>query len=547
MKQARLLLLSFLLLAGGSAFAQYPDQSDWDWGDNYQYGSDRVQLALILDVSGSMDGLIEQAKSQLWNIVNGIMWSYEGNYPPRIEIALYEYGSDRAGSRNRYLRQRVPFTSDLDWISSELFRMRTDGRYEYAGAVLQSALYDLNWSRNPNDLKMIYIAGNERFNQGPVRASNVLQNAYREGIAVHTIFCGDEYEGYEQGWEDAARLGGGSYFAIEQDRRRRYNSDPYDQQLIGLNRRFNNTYIPYGNRANICYQRQQEEDRHASSYGNGIISQRIITKGSPAYFHPEWDLVDAVASGQVRLEEVDQNDLPPQMRALSIQDQYTFVRQKAKERAEVRDEIQQIASRKRANTPSLSAGSAQGSQKPGRAETPRQAQTLDRAIINATQQQVQVQKGNPPGRPTPRAPIQTDAPVVRKPETTRPVRTQPQRSQPTTRVNRQETRPSQVSSPSRAKPKTSPTRTTTRPESRPNHVQRSTPSTQQRSQTQRVVREKSPSQVRQQRSKPASKPKATSRPSGSVQKKSAGSSSAVKKSSSSGSRTGRPSSVRRKN
>jgi uncharacterized protein with von Willebrand factor type A (vWA) domain len=33
-------------------------------------GENRVQLAILLDVSGSMSGLIEQAKSQLWNVVN---------------------------------------------------------------------------------------------------------------------------------------------------------------------------------------------------------------------------------------------------------------------------------------------------------------------------------------------------------------------------------------------------------------------------------------------------------------------------------------------
>ena len=30
----------------------------------------KIQVAILLDVSGSMDGLIEQAKSQLWNMVN---------------------------------------------------------------------------------------------------------------------------------------------------------------------------------------------------------------------------------------------------------------------------------------------------------------------------------------------------------------------------------------------------------------------------------------------------------------------------------------------
>ena len=32
--------------------------------------SQKIQVAILLDVSGSMEGLIEQAKAQLWNMVS---------------------------------------------------------------------------------------------------------------------------------------------------------------------------------------------------------------------------------------------------------------------------------------------------------------------------------------------------------------------------------------------------------------------------------------------------------------------------------------------
>src|SRR5215207_5412336 len=55
----------------------------------------KIQAAILLDVSNSMDGLIEQAKAQLWNMVSvmGKAKCTEGT--PQIEIALYEYGSPR--------------------------------------------------------------------------------------------------------------------------------------------------------------------------------------------------------------------------------------------------------------------------------------------------------------------------------------------------------------------------------------------------------------------------------------------------------------------
>ena len=37
---------------------------------NSQENKNLIQMAILLDTSGSMDGLIEQAKAQLWKIVN---------------------------------------------------------------------------------------------------------------------------------------------------------------------------------------------------------------------------------------------------------------------------------------------------------------------------------------------------------------------------------------------------------------------------------------------------------------------------------------------
>ena len=54
--------------------------------------SSKIQVALLLDTSGSMDGLIEQAKSQLWKMVNELSSSTKGGKSPDIELALYEYG-----------------------------------------------------------------------------------------------------------------------------------------------------------------------------------------------------------------------------------------------------------------------------------------------------------------------------------------------------------------------------------------------------------------------------------------------------------------------
>ena len=114
-----------------------------------------------------MDGLLDQAKSRLWEIVNesGSL-RYNGQIPI-LEIAMYDYGNTGIRDAN-FVRKQLDFTSDLDLVSQKLFGLRTNGGDEYCGAVIKDAVLDLNWSKDSKDLKMIYIAGNEPFNQGPV-------------------------------------------------------------------------------------------------------------------------------------------------------------------------------------------------------------------------------------------------------------------------------------------------------------------------------------------------------------------------------------------
>ncbi len=504
----RIYALFLLIVAGGSypLRAQYPESDLGDYG-GYAYSDKRIQIALLLDVSGSMEGLIEQAKSQLWYIVNGIMYDYGYDHPPRLELALYEYGSRHLGERGRYLRQVVPFTTDLDWLSSELFRLKVDGRHEYCGAVLESALYHLDWSRDPDDLRLIYIAGNESFGQGPVSARRALDEANRKGITVHSIYCGESYQGRREGWEEAAYLGGGEFFTIDQNAHDYYEGDPYDRRLLGLNRRLNQTYLPYGSQAMVYAQRQQQTDQHAQAYGQGIASQRVIAKASPAYIQPQWDLVDAVATGQVDLHTLPAAQLPAEMRSMSLKQQQTYLKQKAQERKQLRQEIHQIAAVKppkgKAPSAPVRPGREQTLSSPGRtspsAGNPKPSKaTLGDAILKATQQpggargysrpapasrilERSIEQSRPQPQPSGSRPTPASTPSATPPARSIPRPTTPTYRPPSIQHTPSPSRPSQMRTPQPRRPSTaqpspspSPSRATPRPSQR--QIPRSKPS-----------------------------------------------------------------------
>ncbi|HLT34344.1 MAG TPA: hypothetical protein VKZ98_11175, partial [Aquaticitalea sp.] len=106
-----------------------------------------IKVALLLDTSNSMDGLIDQAKAQLWEIVNELSYAKCDDNKPNLQIALYEYGNDRLNGDEGYIRQVLAFSNDLDEISKQLFSLTTNGGEEYCGHVIQTSLNQLNWGR----------------------------------------------------------------------------------------------------------------------------------------------------------------------------------------------------------------------------------------------------------------------------------------------------------------------------------------------------------------------------------------------------------------
>jgi hypothetical protein len=48
-----------------------------------------VQMAILLDTSNSMDGLIAQAKTELWSIVNEFIFAKRNGMEPEVQVALY--------------------------------------------------------------------------------------------------------------------------------------------------------------------------------------------------------------------------------------------------------------------------------------------------------------------------------------------------------------------------------------------------------------------------------------------------------------------------
>jgi von Willebrand factor type A domain len=361
------LTLTSLLAAGllfpGTVLHAAPDAS-----------APKVQLALLLDTSGSMEGLIHQARAQLWKIVNEFNTAKRQGQTPELEVALFEYGNDSLSADRHWVRQITPLTRDLDEVSRRLFALSTNGGSEYCGAVIREATQSLTWSNAPGTYKAIFVAGNEPFTQGPVSSVEACRAALGCGIVVNTIHCGGSQDGINGGWQQGAMLAEGSYLCIDQDKAIAHVPCPQDAEIVKLSADLNKTYCGYGALREEKAANQIAQDKNATAAAPSAPVSRALTKASANYDNSKWDLVDAVTKDKVDPATVKKSDLPEELRALNEADLKAHVTKLAAERTAVQEKIRILSQAREAFLAT-------------QAKAPGGPDTLDTAVAKAVRQQ----------------------------------------------------------------------------------------------------------------------------------------------------------------
>lgn len=330
-----LLALIFLVVTSTNLFSNQIPQ-------NIITKNNSIQLALLLDTSNSMDGLIDQAKSQLWKIVNELATTKKDRHPVDLYVALYEYGKDAIPSQEGHLRNIVPFTQDLDKISDELFKLKTNGGEEFCGKVILNAVNNLQWNKSNDELKIIFIAGNEPFTQGDIDYKKACKEAVKNGIVVNTIFCGNYDEGIQTMWKDGADISDGKYMNIDQNAEIVHIDAPQDHEIVKLGQELNKTYIAFGNFGKEKKELQAEQDANSIGLSNEVMVQRSVTKSGGQYKNSTWDLVDAKKDGTVKIEELKDEELPDEMKKMNQQERKAYVDKMSKERGKLQNQINKL-------------------------------------------------------------------------------------------------------------------------------------------------------------------------------------------------------------
>ncbi|MCX7703008.1 MAG: VWA domain-containing protein [Planctomycetota bacterium] len=167
----------------------------------------KIDVVFVIDTTGSMGWAIEQAKEKIWEIVNEIA---SGKPTPIVRVGLVAY-KDKG---DEYVTKKFNITEDIDSVHKELKSYRASGGGdwpEHVSRALVEAVNDLNWDKEEETLKMLFLIGDapphEDYDDG-FDWRKACEDAQKKGIIINTISCGGANEAV---WKEIARKGEGVY------------------------------------------------------------------------------------------------------------------------------------------------------------------------------------------------------------------------------------------------------------------------------------------------------------------------------------------------
>lgn len=304
-----------------------------------------VQIALLLDTSSSMDGLIEQARTQLWEIV-GELQTDDKDQDRTVTVALYQYGNSRLPESDGFIEKLSDLTPDLDAVSVKLHALSTSGGKEYAPEAIAHAVRELSWSDNDKVEKVIVIAGNEGFSQGSLSAETAMTEAANKGIRVIPIFCangGSTATGLAS-WQRAAQLASTSLETIDPDKVVAKMETPYDADLVAKYKALQATQLTYGDATfrNEVAQYKSAAETYSAGGALAVQADRAVTQSKQA---ARADLVRDFGQ-RVSLEGLAPSQLPTELQGLSKDQQVQEIEQRRTRRAQLEEEIQALSEKR---------------------------------------------------------------------------------------------------------------------------------------------------------------------------------------------------------
>ena len=174
-----------------------------------------------------------------------------------------------------------------------------------------------------------------------------MAEAKRKGIVVNTIQSG-EWQVTQPAWKKIAALGNGEYFHVDDSGNAVTVVTPFDEKLSNLAAELEDTRLYFGDEET---RKKQAAKQKASEKLHMLMSPAMAarrsefnaSKSGKANFLGESELVDAVTSGRVDLDDIKTEDLPASMQSMAPEEARAVIDERARKRDELKKEIKELS------------------------------------------------------------------------------------------------------------------------------------------------------------------------------------------------------------
>lgn len=277
----------------------------------------RVEVAFVLDTTGSMGDLLEGAKRKIWSIASTIV---ETNPNADIAMALVAY-RDRGDD---YVVQTTPLSEDIQGLYGKLIRLQADGgddTPESVNEALDKAINGLQWSSGPDVKRIVFLVGDAPPHMDYAQERQypaILKQAVRNNIIVNAVQAGDMAETTPI-WKEIAQFGHGRYIAIPQSGGQvSVLVTPFDDDILHLQRLLDESVVPYGHGDQKAEIGRRMKERAAAPadvqidsskyYSKRAAKKEVVTGGG--------DLVADLRNNAISLDKIAESELPDALKAM---------------------------------------------------------------------------------------------------------------------------------------------------------------------------------------------------------------------------------------
>ena len=305
----------------------------------------KIEVVFVLDTTGSMGGLIQAAKDNIWSIATSMA---SAQPTPEIRMGLVAY-RDRGDA---YVTRVVDLSSDLDSMYATLVDFQAQGGGDGPESVNQAifdAVHSISWSQDPGSYKVIFLVGDAPPHMDyadEVQYPQTLAAAASKGIVVNTIQCGGDPHTLHQ-WQRIAQLADGRYFQVDQTGGAIAAASPFDERIASLSAQLDATRMYYGSEEE---RRRQQLRLEATAKLHAVASPESRAKratfnaseSGAKNFLGDGELVEDVAAGRVNVAEIEADQLPESMRSMSVRERQDVLQARAAQRDELKEQIGEL-------------------------------------------------------------------------------------------------------------------------------------------------------------------------------------------------------------